>query len=62
MGITEENIRLFKEALCEGVSNRIDKCIAECEEDIEVTDEHKIAMNRIFREFGFVPYPEVEEK
>ena len=35
MGITEENIRLFKEAIAEGWSNKIDKRIAECEEDID---------------------------
>ena len=58
--MTKENIELFKQAICEGLSNKIDQCIAEYDKDIEVTEEHKIAMNRIFREFGFVPYPEVE--
>ncbi len=60
--MTKENIELFKQAIAEGVSNKIDQCIAEYEEDIEVTKEHKIAMNRIFREFGFIPYPEEEEQ
>ena len=58
--MTEENKELFKRALTEGLSNKIDKRIAEYEEEIEVSKEHKIAMNRIFREFGFIPYPEGE--
>ena len=58
--MTEENKELFKRALIEGLSNKIDKRIAEYEEEIEVSKEHKIAMNRIFREFGFIPYPEEE--
>ena len=60
--MTEENKELFKRALTEGLSNKIDKRIAEYEEKIEVSKEHKIAMNRIFRECGspFVPFPEEE--
>ncbi len=64
MGMTEENKRLFKEAIAEAWSNKIDRTIAEYDKDIEVTKEHKIAMNRIFREFGCteLPFPEVEEE
>ena len=61
MGMTEENKRLFKEAIAEGLSKKTDRRIAEYEEDVEVSKEHKIAMNRLFRECGFVPYPQVEE-
>ena len=60
--MTEENETLFKQAIAEGWSNKIDKRITEYEEDVEVSKEHKIAMNRIFCEFGFVPFPEKEEK
>ena len=61
MGMTEENKKLFKEAIAEVWSNKIDKRIAECEGGIAVSEKHKIAMNRIFREFGCteLPYPEV---
>ena len=62
--MTEENKRLFKEAIAEGWSNKIDKRITEYEEDVEVSKEHKIAMNRIFREYGCteLPFSEIEEK
>ena len=60
--MTEENKELFRQAVAEGLSNKTDRRIAEYEEDIEVSKEHKIAMNRICKEFGFVPYPEEKEK
>ena len=59
--MTEENKELFKRALTEGLSNKIDKCIEEYKEEIEVSKEHKIAMNRICKEFGFIPFPEEVE-
>ena len=62
--MTEENETLFKQAVAEGWSNKIDKRITEYEEDVEVSKEHKIAMNRIFRECGCteLPFSEIEEK
>ena len=60
MGMTEENKRLFKEAIAEGLSHKTDRRIAEYEEEIKTKKEHKIAMNRIFKEFEFAPYPEEE--
>ena len=57
MGMTEENKKLFKEAIAEVWSNKIDKRIAECEEGIAASEKHKIAMNRIFRELGCTERP-----
>ena len=45
--MTQENIRLFKLALTEGVSNQIDKRIAECTESISPSVAHKRAIRRI---------------
>ena len=45
--MTQENIRLFKLALTEGVSNQIDKRIAECAESITPSAAHKRAIRRI---------------
>ncbi len=45
--MTEENKRLFKLAIAEGFSNRIDKRIAECTEEIVTTAAHRRAMRRI---------------
>ncbi|MBQ8859596.1 MAG: DUF4367 domain-containing protein, partial [Clostridia bacterium] len=45
--MTEENKRLFKLAIAEGFSNRIDKRIAECTEEIVITAAHRRAMRRI---------------
>jgi hypothetical protein len=59
--MTEENKELFKRAIIEGLSNKIDERIAECKEEIVPSKKHKIAMNRIFWEFGFVPFSEVGE-
>ena len=60
--MTGENETLFKQAIAEGLSKKTDKCIAEYEEEIKASKEHKIAMNRIFKEVGFAPYPEEKEK
>lgn len=45
--MTDENLRLFKEALTEGLCNRIDKRIAECTESITTSAAHKRAMRKI---------------
>ena len=58
--MTEENKELFRQAVAEGLSNKTDRRIAEYEEEIKASKEHKIAMNRIFKEFGCAPYPEEE--
>ena len=63
----EINIAIFKRALLEGVCNRIDKIINECD-DKEIPPpslKHKIQMNRFFREqvgSSFVPFPEEDGK
>ena len=59
--MTKENKELFKRAIIEGLSNKIDERIAEYKEEIVPSKKHKIAMNRIFREFGFLPFPEGDE-
>lgn len=45
--MTDENLRLFRAALTEGLCNRIDKRIAECTESITTSAAHKRAMRKI---------------
>lgn len=45
--MSENNIALFKLALIEGLSNRIDRQIADCTESIEPSPAHDRAMNKI---------------
>ena len=45
--MTDENLRLFRAALTEGLCNRIDMRIAECTESITTSAAHKRAMRKI---------------
>ena len=45
--MNENNIALFKLALTEGLSNRIDRQISECTEDVVTSPAHDRAMNKI---------------
>ena len=62
-GRSSENIELFKQALCEGLSRKFDR-VAEAVDPSEIqppSKRHKREMNRIFREIvgcSRVPYPE----
>ena len=62
----DKNIELFKKALEEGVSKRIDRTINACkEEDFVHSDNHKEFMNRFFKEVihsRSIPFPSVDEK
>ena len=59
-----ENLALFKQAINEALDRKFSKEIALTEGEIEVSESHKIQMNRIFRECtegSFIPFPEIEE-
>ena len=59
-----ENLALFKQALNEALDRKFSKEIALTEGEIEVSKNHKIQMNRIFREYtggSFIPFREIEE-
>ncbi len=43
----KSNLELFKQAISEGVSNRFDKMVAECTEEIAYSDKHNLAMQTI---------------
>ena len=43
----EKDLKLFKQALSEGVSNRFDKMAAECTEEIVCSDKHDLVMRTI---------------
>ena len=43
----ENDLKLFKQALSEGVSNRFDKMAADCTEEIVCSDKHNLAMRTI---------------
>ena len=45
----ENDIELFKCALIEGLSNRIDRQVAECTEDVVTSASHNRAMNKIVK-------------
>lgn len=45
--MNESNLTLFKQALCEGLSNRIDHLMSECNEKAHCSKRHKIAMRTI---------------
>lgn len=45
--MNESNLTLFKQALCEGLSNRIDHLMSECNEEVHCSRRHKIAMRTI---------------
>ncbi len=45
--MSDNNIALFKLALTEGLSNRIDRQISDCTEEIVASPAHSRAMNRI---------------
>ena len=66
-GRSSENIELFKQALCEGLSRKFDR-VAEAVDPSEIqppSKRHKREMNRIFRELlgsPRVPYPEEDEE
>lgn len=45
--MNESNLTLFKQALCEGLSNRIDHLMSECNEEVHCSKRHKIAMRTI---------------
>ena len=45
--MSDDNIALFKLALTEGLSNRIDRQISDCTEEIVASPAHSRAMNRI---------------
>lgn len=57
------NRELFAQALCEVLCKEYDEDLANCTEDATVSDSHKMAMNKIFKDAGydFVPYPEMNE-
>ena len=59
----DENLALFKQAINEALDRKYGKEIAQTEGVIEVSENHKIQMNRIFQECTggtFVPFPDVE--
>lgn len=45
--MNESNLTLFKQALCEGLSNRIDHLMSECNEKAHCSRRHTIAMRTI---------------
>ena len=45
--MNESNLTLFKQALCEGLSNRIDHLMSECNEEVHCSRRHTIAMRTI---------------
>ncbi len=50
-GVSKDNRELFKRALSDGLSEKIDKALQECK-DTELpppSKRHKIRMNRLFR-------------
>jgi hypothetical protein len=60
-----ENIELFKKALAEGVSKRIDRTINACKkEDFVCSEKHKAFMNYFFKDVinsQLTPFPNVYE-
>ena len=53
----------MKDLFIQTENEKYDEDIASCQEPVEVSDRHKIKMNRIFRELvqsKFIPYPEVD--
>ena len=56
---------LFKQALNEALARKFEKEIANCDEPIEFSDNHKRWANSFFRNTvgsSYVPYPEIEEQ
>ena len=52
-----------KDLFIQAINEKFDEELAQFDEPVEVSDRHKIKMNRIFRELvqsKFLPYPEVD--
>ena len=59
----DEGMALFKQALNEALARKFEKEIAQCDEPIEFSDNHKRWANDFFRETvgsSYVPHPEIE--
>ena len=53
----------LKDLFNQAKNEKYDEEIASCQEPVEVSNRHKINMNRIFRELvqsKFIPFPEVD--